>query len=275
MKLKIGWVLFEDYHQRKNIGSSRIRGHWVIEKLKGSERFKQGAKYDVIIFQKTYWKEMARNFKGLKILDICDPDWLDGIEIVNFCKDIDGVVVPTKKLKDVLEPMVDCPVKLIPDRVNFKGLPEPKVHKGRAKSCVWFGYFHNADVLEETLFKIKKNGLTLRIISNGVFNTSQCSTKNIKWDAETVDEEIQKADFALLPRYLKGRDLYKSDNKVIHSWALGLPVAITPVEMDNFMDGKAREKEAKKNFENVKKNFDVKKSAEEYQKFIRELIEKK
>ena len=88
----IGWVLFGNFHQKKDIGSSRIRGKWVIEHM-DAEEFVQGKKYDTIIFQKTYWKEMARVFKGVKILDICDPDWLDGAEIINFCKDIDAVTV--------------------------------------------------------------------------------------------------------------------------------------------------------------------------------------
>ena len=276
MKLKIAFVLFEDYHQRKNIGSSRIRGHWVIENLKGAERFKQGGKYDVIVFQKTYWKEMARNFKGVKILDICDPDWLDGLEIANFCKDMDAVVVPTEAMAKIMRQVAECPVKIIPDRVKFEGLPKPKKHKGRAKSCVWFGYFHNTEVLENTLFKIKKNNLLLRIISNGVFNTSICSMKNIKWESpEQTNEELLKADFAILPRYLKGRDIYKSDNKVVQCWALGLPVATNPLDMDRFMEEKEREVEGEKVLTEARKNFNVKTSAKEYQELIESIIRSK
>jgi hypothetical protein len=44
-------------------------------------------------------------------------------------------------------------------------------------------------------------------------NTQDCPVEYVKWEAETVDKEIQEADFALLPEKLNMRFQYKSPNK--------------------------------------------------------------
>lgn len=273
--MKIGFVLFEDYFQRKNIGSSRIRGQWLIEKMENAERFVQGKPYDVIIFQKAYWREMARGFAGIKIVDICDPDWFDGAEIVNFIKDVDGVTTSTEKLAEDIRKFTDKPVMCIPDRVKFEELPQPKKHVGKAKKVCWFGYSHNAEVLDPTYFKIKKNGLKLILITDTPVRIGECETEFVKWEAETVNDEIQKCDFVLLPKLKKGRYQYKSDNKTIQSWALGMPVAETAIEMDRFMDATERQNEADEKYAYVKQNCDVAKSVTELEQFIEKLKQAK
>ena len=70
--MKKGAILtFEQFHGRKNLGSSRIRGHWLIDNWDEVELFKQGKKYDFVIYQKAYFIEHAKIFKGIKILDLC------------------------------------------------------------------------------------------------------------------------------------------------------------------------------------------------------------
>lgn len=272
--MNIGFVLFDNYLQRKNIGSSRIRGRWVIKYLNRlpdvkAEEFVQGKPYDVIIFQKTYWKEMAREFKGIKILDICDPDWLEGADIVAFCKLMDCITVPNEKMKEALSQYTDKPIHIIPDGEDIEALPDPREHIGKAKTVVWFGYSHNMEPLYQTLYTIKKMGLKLLVVSDGHLNTSECSVENIKWDALTCEQEYQRADFALLPEKLSGRFLYKSNNKTIHSWALGLPVAKTPADMERFMDGEERKKEARLRYAEVKEKYTVAKSAEKLYNIIK------
>jgi len=264
----IGFVLFENYHQRKNIGSSRIRGHWIIKYMEEAELFIQGKEYDTIIFQKVYWKEMAREFKGKKILDICDPDWLEGAELVGFMKEMDAITVPTEKLKEVICQMTDKPVFVIPDSIDFEILPIPKKHQGRAKKVVWFGYSHNMDVLDPTLMKLNKMGLTLKVISDGSYNSSECKIENVRWNEETWIKEIQDADFCLLPEKIGGKWLFKSPNKTHQSWALGMPVAKTPEELEKFMSEEEREKESKEKYKWVLENCDVKKSIEKLREII-------
>ena len=265
----VGFMLFEAYLQRKNIGSSRIRGHWLIDQMPEAEAFVQGKEYETVIFQKVYWKEMARAFKGKKILDICDPDWLDGFEIVSFLKEMDAVTVPTQALKDSIQKFTTLPIFLIPDRVNMKDMLPPKQHEGKATKVAWFGYSHNTEVLDAALMNIRKLGLTLKIVSDGAYATSECKVENVKWDPMTWQEEIQDADFCLLPEKLSGRALFKSPNKTHQSWALGLPVAKTLQDLERFMDPLERQKEAEEKFKWMQENGDVTKSVEE----MREVIE--
>lgn len=261
-KMTIGFVLFENYHQRKNTGSSRIRGHWIIKYLNGidgvkAETFQQGKTYDVVVFQKVYWKEFAKLYDGIKILDICDPDWLDGADVIAMSKLVDVITCPTLKLKKELAQMVKCPVIILRDMVDLEGLPEPKKHSGQAKKVVWFGYSHNSDVLDVATHKLGKMGLTLKIISDGNYMTSDCKVEYVKWDAETVNAEIQDADFALLPEYNYGRFPYKSNNKTIQSWALGLPVAKSVEDLEKFVDPIERQKEADLRYKEVIEDYDV------------------
>jgi hypothetical protein len=264
----VGFMLFEAYLQRKNIGSSRIRGHWIIDEMPEAEAFIQGKNYETIIFQKVYWKEMARAFQGKKILDICDPDWLDGFEITTFLEDMDAITVPTKALKDAMEKFTKLPIFVIPDRVNFEEMLPPKIHLGRAKKVVWFGYSHNSDVLDPTLQTLKKMGLSLKVISDGAYNTSECKVEFVKWNPLTWQQDIQEADICLLPEKLQGRALFKSPNKMHQAWALGMPVAKTLQDLERFMDGAERQKEADEKYQWARENADVKKSVEEMRAVI-------
>ncbi len=266
--MKIGFILAERYWQRKGIGSSRIRGRWVIEHLNNLnnlknlknlkkkqvevEEFIQGKNYDVVVYQKAYWKEHARAFKGIKVLDICDPDWLEGAEVASFANEMDLITVPTDKMKESLEKFTKKPIHILPDSVNFDVLPKPKEHTGRAKSVVWFGYSGNADVLYPTLPLLKEKGLKLIVVSDGHFNSRQCEVENVKWEEETCDLEYQKADFALLPEKKTERFSFKSNNKTIHALALGLPVAKTPKDVERFIYPEERKKELREKQEFLK-----------------------
>ena len=174
---------------------------------------------------------------------------------------MDAITCSTQALKEALEKVTDKPVYVIPDGEDFEILPPPKQHEGKAKMIVWFGYSHNLNILNQTYSKIRQLGLTLKVISDGNLMCGECAVKNIKWDIETVDTEIQEADFALLPDSLKGRNRFKSLNKTIHSWALGIPVAKTPTDMERFMDGEQRQIEADKRYKEVLENNSVERSA--------------
>lgn len=262
-----GFITFQNYHQRRNIGSSRIRAEWVAKYMKDAEMFQQGKKYDAIVFQKAYWKEMAREFTGNKILDICDPDWLDGAEVVSFAQYMDAITVPTEALRADLERMTKKPVYVIPDREDLSLITKRKIHEGRAKKVVWFGYNTNLHTLEGTFDLINSLGLTLVVVTDGNLTSGICPVENIKWDAD-ADASILTGDFALLPDNLAGRGRYKSNNKTVHAWALGLPVAKNAHDMERFMEESERKKEADMRWEEVKRDYDVKKSAQQMEEVI-------
>jgi len=274
--MKIGFLLFECYHQKRDIGSSRIRGRWIIREFKKlgieAEIFKQGAMYDVVVYQKVYWKEHAKNFKGLKILDICDPDWLDGIDIVSILKYIDVITVSSLELKKEIEKFTDKPVYFIDD--GILKLEKRKEHSGKTKMLCWFGYSGNFKVVEPALMKIKKLGLKLRIISDGNLNTGICKVENIKWEKETANKYIKECDMCLLPDGLSGRFIYKSQNKTYQSWALGLPVVKTPDQLEKWIDGEEREKESIKRHKEVEKKLVKYRAKELLDLLVKHLIKK-
>lgn len=268
--MKIGFVLFENFHQRRDIAGSRIRGKWLIKYWPEAEEFIQGKDYDVVIYQKCYWKEHAKAFKGMKILDVCDPDWLDGWPpVIDFMNLMDAITVPTKALKEAIEKFCSVPVFIIPDRIDLETLPAQKKDSGqRAKSVVWFGYSHNSDVIEPALPLLRNLGLTLKVISNGTYRSHECETESIDWKLETVNEEIQKADFALLPVNENGRGKYKSNNKEILARSLGLTVAKTAEDLKRLIDPEERKKDLLLFTEEDKMSYDVRKSVEEMKNVI-------
>lgn len=265
------FCLFEDFYQKKNMGSSRIRGRWLLNYMPEAEKFVQGKNYEVVIYQKAYWKEHMRAFKGIKILDICDADWMEGLEIVELLKEVDCITTSSENLKEAVEKFTDTPVRFIPDRIDFNEIPKPRgEHYGKAKMAVWYGYSHNMDVINPCLMKIKKMGLKLKVISDGNYITRECDVENVKWEEHTVNQEIKKADFAILPTFTNGRFRFKSNNKETLAWALGLPVAKTSHELERFMSAEERNKERNQNLTLVKNKYDIMDSVKE----LREIIDK-
>ena len=124
------------------------------------------------------------------------------------------------------------------------------------------------DVLDQTLMKLKKMDLTLKIISDGNYATNECKVEFVKWNPETWQKDIQDADFCLLPEKLTGRAVFKSPNKTHQAWALGMPVAKNPEELERFMDGAERQKEADERYQWAKDNCDIKVAAQKMQDVI-------
>ena len=69
-------ITFERHYGFKDMGSSRIRGKWLANYWPECEMFVKGRPYDFVIYQKVYWPEHAKIFKGIKILDFCEPSFL-------------------------------------------------------------------------------------------------------------------------------------------------------------------------------------------------------
>jgi len=275
---KIAFFLFERRHGRKNIGSSRIRGHWLIDKWDEAEEMVYGKKYDAIIYQKVYEPSIAKKWKEetdtFQILDLCDPDWLDYHPVVETIQEMDYVTCSSKGLETALKDMTDKPVKYIPDRVNMDKIVMRKQHTGKAKKAGWFGYSHNSYVLEQTLEPLHKEGLELKVISDAMYQPRNSKYDDmvewVKWeDAQQADQELLECDFTVLPAGTNPRFMYKSENKTFHSWALGLPVAKTVEEVRRFVGEKERKKEADKRYKQVLDNLTVEESIKEFKEIIK------
>lgn len=282
-KKDIAFFLFEQMHGRRNIGSSRIRGRWLVKYWDEAEVLKMGKSYKAVIFQKAYWVEYARMFKGIKIFDACDADFMDWhYRTKEMIEECDAVVTSTPLLAKAFRNFTskEKPVICIPDRIDLEEHKEKKEHFGRAKQAVWFGYSTNFYLLQGIESHLYKLGLDLIIISDG--NNFEFSERyknlvkvtNIKWKVDTVHSNILKGDIVLNPFSAKGKWKYKSNNKSLMAKALGMPVATTPQELERFMEEKERKKAAIEGLEEIKNLWDVRISVKEYQQLINNLKEK-
>ncbi len=188
----IGICLFEKMMGKRNIGSSRIRGHWYAKYWDRAEVLKMSKKYKIVIFQKSYWTEYAKAFKGIKIFDICDADFLwwhyKTKEMIEEC---DAVTTSTPALAEAFKKFTNKPVVCIPDRIDFDSHKEKKIHKGKAEWAVWFGYSNNFEMLNGVEKHLHDLGLGLIVISDKNYVTSSnypVKILNIKWNIETINE---------------------------------------------------------------------------------------
>jgi hypothetical protein len=291
-KLKIGVLLFETFHGRANIGSSRIRGHWLIKNWNNYpaweselEMFKMGQAYDCVIYQKAYWVEHATEFKGIKILDICDADWLHwGYRIKQMIDLCDAVTTSTETQAEYLRQLTDKPVVCISDSIDFETIGElKKEHHGETRRVGWFGYSENFPMLEAALpalIKLKIPELIVIASPKQPF-IPPASLKdrilitNIPWTDVTVNRDLLKCDVIVNPKTNAGRWKYKSNNKTIHAWALGLPVAHNDGELKSFLTEEARIAEAEKRYVEVREKYDIRKSVAVYKNLINQLCQSK
>lgn len=276
-RVSVGIMTFEKFHGKKNIGSSRIRGHWVAEEWGDAEEMIVGKKYDTVIYQKAYMVDHAQVFNGVKILDLCDPDWLDwGYRTKEMIEVVDGISTSTQALADAVSNFTDKPVKFIRDRMKISDHKVKKVHEGIAEKVVWFGYSHNFPMLKSALAPIAKNNLGLIVISDSAFTlpapyVGRIDLINYPWNPETIHSDIIKADIALNPQSSHGKWRFKSENKTITANLLGIPVAEDPTDLKRLMSEDERKKQAEQDYQNAVKNYDVKISVQEYKDFIQEI----
>ena len=274
--LKIAMLDMEKYDNRREnqVGSSRIRGRWVRKYCPEIEEFYDGVKYDAVIYQKAYYKKHMEQFKGVKIFDLCDPDWMDGRPITELTELVDAFTVPTKAMQDFISQLTDKPVVIIPDRIDpEEHTPVKEQHIGKARSVVWFGYSSNQVVLEQTLIPLKDMLLSLAVISERPYRNADI---NIDYKYETLNEELIKHDIVLLPDFTKDRrHKFKSPNKTLTSWALKMPVATTPEELERFMNPDERTKEVEMRYNEVIEKHHVKQSGPQYLDLIDQIIKTK
>lgn len=280
--MKTGFLTFSQFHGRAEVGSSRIRARWVVEQWKengpdmgDAELFKFGEKYDNLIFQKCYWPEYALAFSGKKILDLCDPDWMNWIyKVKEMIEEVHAITCSSVNLAEAVASFTDKPVICIPDRIDLTALPTPKEHIGEMKSVSWYGYSDNFPMVDSALSGIKKRGLKLYIISNKTYippaGMKGLDIVNLPWSTHWMTD-IQKADAVINPRYEKGKWKYKSNNKTTQSYALGMPVAHVDTELDAWKGEQERKAEADKRLAEARSEYDVRKSVVEIKELLAEI----
>jgi hypothetical protein len=260
----------------KNAGSTILRVDGLVSNAPDFEHYHHGRRYDSLIFQKAYWKEYMELFEGPKILDLCDPDWINSnIDIVALSSLVHAITCSSPELTDAVKRML--PGKMVyhvPDRLDFRSFPEEqKLHQGDAKKAVWFGFIHNAhETLPQLLPSILKNELELTIIADKPYSQDDgikaLAPVFIRYDHATAYNLIGKADMVLNPRSAKALYKYKSNNKSIIGWKLGLPVAVTNEEIDRFINADERNKEVFAKIKLVNAEYNILQSAQQYRDIL-------
>lgn len=262
-----------------SVGSSRIRMRWLLPYWEEAEEYHIGKKYETLVFQKAYWKEMMEGFDGKKIFDICDPDWLDKRPVFEYFDLCDAVVTSSEALRDyILKMRPDKKVVCIPDRVYLpEHDPKKTYSKDKPTKVVWFGYSHNIEYLIKTFDFLIAHNIEIHIISNSTYNPP-IAFKNLKvhsipYNYDTLHDTLKEYDIALLPDTNDNiRGKFKTNNKTLTCWALGLPVAKTPDELLELLNSaEKREEEGRSKRKLVEDEYDVKISAKEYQDLINSL----
>lgn len=276
-------LTMEMFHAKQNVGSTKIRIRNMMKYWPDLSLYRYGDKPDVLIFQKVYVNKdytFPKTFPGIKILDIADPDWLDGVPIKETIDAMDAVVVPTEPLAEFLRQMTDKPVRVIKDRFDLSEFPERKVHRGTAKELVWFGYKHNSSCLKLAIQSFERRGLKLRIVSDQdpfadkwAKDPKEFSKDYVfkKYRPDMAYKEIQKSDICVLPKMTRPQDRFKSENKTVIAQLLGLPVATTADELDELVTPEQRNSYIDTVYDDLKVAYDCNKSVSEYKQLISEL----
>lgn len=279
--MNVRFFTYSQFHGKtESVGSTFLRVDQLIKYWPEAGLYKYGENPDALIFQKVFSSpdyQFPQHFEGKKILDICDPMWLEGASVVETCHAMDAVTCPTESLADYIRQFYSN-VFVIPDRFDLEVIPEPKKHIAQAKSIVWFGYSHNAELLKPAIALIEELKLNLIIISNDdpIVNRWGLRDKKdyytyIKYKEDTIYDELQKADFAILPDGNRPEDFFKSNNKTTKAQLAGLPVAKTPEEVRQYLDPKERQAWFDNNYAKIQLDYDVRQSVKEMKGLIQSL----
>lgn len=286
--MRVGFLSFSQYHGRKPVGSTKIRAQWIVDNWKQygpdigeAEMYKIGQAYDALIYQKVYWVEHAKNFRGIKILDVCDPDFLSwNYPVMEMVGWVDAITTSTLPLAKIFAQATDKPVQVVLDRVNPGVIKKLKAkHVGDAKYAVWYGYSDNHSVLDETLPVLHKNGFGLIVVSDTPYRMPS-SIKgfeliNYPWTDETAYQDICRGDVVLNPKKKRGKWKYKSENKTVIAYQLGMPVAHNLDELLALRTAEARNKAVADSQKLLEEDYHISKSVCELKELIQELAEGK
>ena len=147
----VGIFTFAKAHKRdpEKIGSSAWRGSWYWENWPEAEEYVEGKKYDVVIFQKVWKEELYKYVDAIKILDLCDPEWMTADwPIMYMAELLDAIVVSSEGLYNALKAMgveKHCELVWIDDRVDMSKIQTVKRPERKMKTAGWFGYHKNGE----------------------------------------------------------------------------------------------------------------------------------
>ena len=249
------------YNNFQSSASERFRCNWLLPYLEDADKYdgsQNPENYDAIVYQKAHSDRMVEFTKKYKhkiqVFDTTDPEWMfkEDANIREMSKNISFMTASTADVADGLRENYGLPVHVILDGHESTYYERVKVHEDKKPVLVWFGYSANFHRILPLIPIIEKYKLELVTICEAPVQYG----KFVKWDLETVNDEILECDIVLnLPGY------YKSNNKSTTAWFLGMPVVEKSSDLFRFMDYKTRIKESNYRHKFVTENYDVAESA--------------
>lgn len=112
-----------------------------------------------------------------------------------------------------------------------------------------------------------------RNASNPEAFKEKCTYK--RYHQDTILEELNKFDAAILPKGNRPKDKFKSNNRTILANLAGLPVVTTMEELKELEDHKVRNQKAIDGQQIAIKEYNVKQSVREMQELINDIKSKK
>ncbi len=281
-------IAFASSARSINQASFRLRCNRVIDELshKGVDAhlYKNGMIPKILIISKIYDHSYLRKLTNLKkehntklFLDLCDNHFLDSNKaqiIQRLLLDLDGIIVTTNELKNVVNEQTNLPIYVIPDllerfeyncnsilqRIYYKlkfGIIQTMLKKNRKYNLIWFGNaknsFNNGGVNDLLLIKERldalKDDFCLLIVSNSFwayFNIKkQLKIKTVycPFDIYTMPAIFERCAVCVLPISIDEFSSCKSTNRIetllyykIAVWTDSVPSYLNYIDYININD---------------------------------------
>ncbi len=311
--MRIGFLTLNNYYKVDSNSNSRIRVEYVAKYIPDSyitEDKELLGSCDALVFQTRYFKEdvdYIKEFKDTKkvlIMDVTDPMWYWHNESVDrwfkeeVLSNMDIVICSTKILAKMYRKHYGVRnITFIPDRMDLQKYNRVKIHDRKKESIklLWHGYIENIkalepfkdDILEINKFHEKLYGkkMKLEIVSNRepdlefYESFNQLEIIYEQWDSYKLIDYILDSDIVLNCRPQEENFNYKSNNKTITSWALGVP-CVEGIDFKEklkklIVNPEFRKEEGIKKRAEVERYWDSKISAKQLERLILRLKYKK
>lgn len=152
-------------------------------------------------------------------------------------KEVDGCIVPSKSMAELLLSKWDGPTSIIEDPIEIDAFP-PKEFAGHPVTLLWFGHSSNIDFLINFLSAgfnaddhirliVLSNEAGLNHLANSNLVTSAKIEFNLAlWSLDNMVEAAKIADMCIIPSDLSNpKKMGASSNRLITALTLGLPTA--------------------------------------------------
>lgn len=152
-------------------------------------------------------------------------------------KEVDGCIVPSKSMAELLRSKWDGPISIVEDPVEIDAFPI-KEFVGHPITLLWFGHSSNIDFLINFLSAGFSAGDHIRLIVlsneaglNHFANSNLVTSAKIEfnlalWSLDNMVEAAKIADMCIIPSDLSNpKKMGASSNRLITSLTLGLPTA--------------------------------------------------